>query len=64
MNLQKFRSDRDMSRRDVIMKLEEIGLSVTESTLKNWEDGNTEPQSSDIVALSKVYGITTDELLK
>ena len=38
-------------------------LGVSRNTMKNWEDGVTEPNASQIKALADMFGVTTDYLL-
>lgn len=45
---------------------EELGdkLGVTRQTVSKWELGSTTPEMGKIAALSELFGITTDELIK
>jgi transcriptional regulator with XRE-family HTH domain len=44
---------------------EELGekIDVTRQTISNWESGLSTPDMDSIIALAKVFNITTDELL-
>lgn len=61
---------------EISKKLKEVrenkGLSVEEladkcekniETIKSWEDGSIVPSASELIELSKVYGLTMDEML-
>lgn len=45
---------------------EELGdkLGVTRQTVSKWELGSTTPEMEKIAAMSEIFGITTDELIK
>ena len=51
-------------RRQSGLSQEELGykLNVTRQTVSKWELGQTTPEMDKLVSLSKVYGITLDEL--
>lgn len=41
---------------------EKLGRSLP--TIRRWEEGTAEPSAKDIIALSILFGVTTDFLLK
>lgn len=38
-------------------------LEVSSMTIRNWENGETEPSASQIKALADLFGVSTDYLL-
>lgn len=44
--------------RELMVKLENAGLSVTEQTLLNWENGDTTPDADKLPVLAQVFGVT------
>ena len=38
-------------------------LTVTLRTLQRWEDGETEPRTSQLAGLAKAYGVSVPDLL-
>lgn len=42
------------SRLDVIKRLYEIGRDISEGALRNWEEGHSEPEASDLPPLAEV----------
>ena len=61
--LAQLREDRDWSRREVIFKLHDLQIDVSEGTLANWENGDTTPNIHELLGLSKIYGIPLNHLL-
>lgn len=57
-NLRNARQRKGMSQQDVADK-----VGVAKSTYSMWETGNREPNLMKIIALTKVLGVTGDELL-
>ena len=39
-------------------------LGVSRQAVSKWENGSSEPSTSNLLALSKLYGISAEELLK
>lgn len=39
-------------------------MEVSRITIVNWERGKTEPNASEAIKLSKLFGITVEELMK
>lgn len=39
-------------------------LGVSRNTVKNWEDGTTEPSISMAVKIAKLFGVKLEELLE
>lgn len=57
--LKALRSSRRMTQEYVA---EQIGVS--RQAVSKWEQGASEPNASNLLALSRLFGITVDELLK
>lgn len=57
--LKALRSSRRMTQEYVA---EQIGVS--RQAVSKWEQGTSEPNTSNLLALSRLFGITVDELLK
>jgi len=56
--LKELRESKGFSLKELAEKCgKEIGL------IKEWEEGSTIPSASDLIGLSKVYGLTMDEML-
>lgn len=58
MILKKLREDAGISR-------ETLGrmLNVSAMTIRNWENGDTEPSASQIISMADIFDVTTDRLL-
>ena len=39
-------------------------LGVTDKTISKWETGTSDPSTSNLFALAKLYGVSVEELLK
>lgn len=39
-------------------------LGVSRQAVSKWENGSTDPNTSNLIALAKLYGISAEELLK
>ena len=39
-------------------------LGVSRQAVSKWENGTSDPNTSNLIALAKLYGISADELLK
>jgi len=39
-------------------------IGVSRQAVSKWENGNTDPSTSNLIALAKLYGISAEELLK
>ena len=57
-NIRKYRKLNNMSQDELAEKLE-----VTRQSISLWETGQTQPSLENIIALSKLFGVSTDELL-
>lgn len=57
-NIRKYRKLNGMSQDELAEKLE-----VTRQSISLWETGQTQPSLENIVALSKLFNVSTDELL-
>ena len=53
-------------RRKKGMTQQELGdrLHVTNRAVSKWENGTSDPNTSNLIALAKLYGISAEELLK
>lgn len=49
------------SRRDMVIKLHDLGLEVAENTLSKWEAGDTAPDADKLGALAKVLGCAIED---
>ena len=56
--IKQLRKDNSMTQEDLAEK-----LSVSRQTISKWETSVTIPDADNIVAISKLFDITTDELL-
>ena len=57
-NIRKYRKLNNMSQDELAEKLQ-----VTRQSISLWETGQTQPSLENIVALAKLFGVSTDELL-
>lgn len=57
-NIRKYRKSNQMSQDELAEK-----LGVTRQSISLWETGQTQPSLDNIVALAKLFGISTDNLL-
>ncbi|HJC73941.1 MAG TPA: helix-turn-helix domain-containing protein [Candidatus Mediterraneibacter faecavium] len=57
--LKKYRTDNKMTQEFVAES-----LGVSRQAVSKWEQGISEPSTSNMIALAKLYGITPEELLK
>lgn len=57
--LKKARLDKNMTQEEVAEK-----IFVSRQSISNWENNKTYPDIGNIIALSDLYGISLDELLK
>ena len=57
--LKKYRTDNKMTQEFVAES-----LGVSRQAVSKWEQGLSEPSTSNMIALAKLYGITPEELLK
>ena len=39
-------------------------LGVSRQAVSKWENGTSDPSTSNLIAIAKLYGISTEELLK
>lgn len=53
----------EMARNNLTNKTLADRLGVSEKTVSNWRGGKTEIPASKILAMSKLFGVTTDYLL-
>ena len=56
--IKQLRKDNSMTQEDLAEK-----LNVSRQTISKWETNTTIPDADNIVAISKLFNITTDELL-
>ena len=57
--LKKYRTDNKMTQEFVAES-----LGVSRQAVSKWEQGISEPSTSNMITLAKLYGITPEELLK
>ena len=57
-NIRKYRKANNLSQDELAEKLD-----VTRQSVSLWENGQTQPSLDNIVALAKIFGIATDDLL-
>lgn len=57
-NIKKYRKANNLSQDDLAEK-----LNVSRQSISLWENGQTQPTLENIVALAKVFGVSTDALL-
>ena len=57
-NIRKYRKLNNMSQDELAEK-----LNVTRQSVSLWENGQTQPSLENIVALAKLFEVSTDELL-
>lgn len=57
-NIRKYRKEKNLSQDELAEK-----LNVTRQSVSLWENDQTQPSLENIVALAKLFGVTTDELL-
>ena len=57
--LKKYRTDNKMTQEFVAES-----LGVSRQAVSKWEQGISEPSTSNMIALAKLYGITPEQLLK
>ena len=57
--LKKYRTDNKMTQEFVAES-----LGVSRQAVSKWEQGTSEPSTSNMIALAKLYGGTPEELLK
>ena len=55
--LHKLRLDHDWSLEVAARNLHDLGLTISDVTLRNWELGESEPDASDLAMLAQLYGI-------
>lgn len=53
------REDMDLRQVDVA-----AATGIDQKTLSNYETGTSDPNTSNLIALAKLYGISAEELLK
>mgnify|MGYP001598420779 FL=1 len=52
------------TRRELMFKLHEIGVSITEGSIENWETNVSTPDAEKVVPLAKLLGTTAEALVK
>jgi len=57
-SIKKFREERKMTQNDLAEK-----MHLTRPGISNWENGKSEPSSSQLVMLAKIFNVTTDEIV-
>ena len=62
--LLKLREKKGWTRRDVMLKLHEFGVEITEGSIENWETDFSTPDAEKVVVLAKLFGTTAEALVK
>ena len=57
-NIRKYRKENNISQEDLAEK-----LGVTRQSISLWENNQTQPSIDNIIAIAKVFGLSTDDLL-
>ena len=58
------RDSKGWSRREVMLKLYDAGIEISEETLASWEKGDTVPDADKLGTLSKMFGVAIETLVK
>ncbi len=58
-NIKKYRKENNMSQDELAEK-----LGVSRQSISLWENGQTQPTIDNIIALAKIFGISTDAILE
>ena len=61
--LKELRNANNLTMKGLIAKLEEENLGVTVKTISDWEAGKTVPELEKLAFLSKLYGVSIEEIL-
>lgn len=62
--LLKLREEKGWSRRELMLKLHDLGVSISESSIENWENNVSTPDIEKIVPLARLFGTTAEALVK
>ena len=57
--LKKYRTERNMTQEFVAES-----LGVSRQTVSKWESGRSDPSTSNLIALAKLFGVAPEELLR
>ena len=49
---------------DLAQRCQRMGFDVSESTLTNWEKGETTPDADKLVSLAQVFGVGVERFYK
>lgn len=58
-NIKAIRKAKGLSQQELAVK-----LNIVRQTVSKWEQGASEPSTANLIALSKLYGVSVDELLR
>lgn len=61
--LRKLREEKGWSRRDMMLELYKAGLDVSETTLSNWEFGESEPDVSSLASIAKLFKVKLENFI-
>lgn len=62
--LKALRSERKLSRSDMVFELDKMGLRISRPTLINWEEGITEPRASEAYTLAQFFKVSFERFFK
>ena len=57
-NIRKYRKEKNMSQDELAEK-----LGVSRQSISLWENGQTQPTIENIIALAKIFNVSTDAIL-
>lgn len=63
-NISKFRTDMNISQRKLADKMQLVGIDIDKNAIQRIECGKRFVTDIEIIAFSKVFNVTFDELLK
>ena len=61
--LKQLRDEKGWSRRDMMLELYKIGLDLTETTIANWEVGESEPSVSELASITKIFKVKLEDFI-
>ena len=58
-NIKTIRKSKGLSQEELAVK-----LNVVQQTVSKWEKGQSDPSTTNLIALAKIFNITPEEMLK